>query len=64
MRNTPISIDSKDETGKLASYFNQFLDALKLIVLQITESGKQMLNSSGQAIEIAGKMAEISDRQI
>ncbi|MEZ8383161.1 methyl-accepting chemotaxis protein [Vibrio splendidus] len=58
-----ISIDSKDETGKLASYFNQFLDAIKLIVLQITESGKQMLNSSEQAIEIAGKMAETSDRQ-
>lgn len=58
-----ISVNSTDETGKLAGYFNQFLDTIKNIVIQITESGQQMHKSSEQAIEIAGVMADASDRQ-
>ncbi len=58
-----ITINSKDETGKLALYFNQFLQAIKQIVLQISQSGQQMSQASEQAISIAQEMSNTSERQ-
>lgn len=58
-----IVVNSKDETGKLALYFNQFLDAIKQIVLQISQSGQQMSQASEQAISIAQEMSDTSERQ-
>lgn len=58
-----LTVNSKDETGKLAFYFNQFLDAIKQIVLQISDSGKQMSQASEHAISIAQEMSSTSERQ-
>jgi len=58
-----ISVNSKDETGKLALYFNQFLQTIKQIVLQISQSGQQMTQASDQAINIAQEMSDTSERQ-
>lgn len=58
-----LSVNSKDEIGKLAFYFNQFLDAIKQIVIQISDSGKQMSQASEQAISISQEMSSTSARQ-
>ena len=58
-----LQVKSKDETGMLAMYFNQFLEAIRALVEQIGDAGKEMENSSSRAISISKEMANTADNQ-
>lgn len=57
-----IQIKSNDEIGKLAAYFNEFVDTIRDIVIQIDSSGESILKSSHILSAATEQTAVASDR--
>jgi methyl-accepting chemotaxis protein len=58
-----LQVRSNDETGMLAMYFNQFLEAIRSLINQIGNAGQEMEQSSQHAISISKKMADTAESQ-
>ncbi|UGA57320.1 methyl-accepting chemotaxis protein [Vibrio sp. VB16] len=58
-----LQVRSNDETGRLAIYFNQFLEAIRNLVGQISSAGQEMEKSSQRAISISQNMADTAESQ-
>lgn len=58
-----LRIISRDETGALASHFNQFLDSIHGLVLGIKQQSNQLYESSNQSNRIAGEIKDVSHAQ-
>ncbi len=56
-----IQVDSKDEIGELAGWFNTFLAKLQQMIKQISDSTKTIDQSSNELSGIAGQMAKGAD---
>ncbi len=58
-----LTITSKDETGQLASYFNEFLKAIRQLIQQIGSAGAAMRESAQRAGTVSSDLVSVSDRQ-
>ncbi|GAB7228665.1 methyl-accepting chemotaxis protein [Vibrio rotiferianus] len=58
-----LQITSKDETGRLARYFNQFLGEIRSLIVQIGKVGEGIAQSSQQAISISQEMVITANSQ-
>ena len=59
-----LDIISRDETGELALWFNQFLDSIQRLVGQINQSAIQVTEVAESARSSAGNMSGASDQQL
>lgn len=60
---TRIQINSRDETGELARWFNQFMESTQSMIANIKEKSIQMDRVSADTAERADSMAKSSDEQ-
>jgi len=59
-----IQINSKDEIGLLAKWFNLFIKKLQGIIIDIAGSSDKLNNSSGELLTISGVMSEGADSMV
>ncbi|WP_448565380.1 methyl-accepting chemotaxis protein [Thalassotalea ganghwensis] len=53
-----IDINSQDETGKLANYFNTFLEKLRRVISGVASDKEQVAEASKQVESISGQLIE------
>jgi methyl-accepting chemotaxis protein len=58
-----LSVRGKDETAQLASWFNQFLAAIRGLIQHIGQAAARILDSSSRSTQVSNDMAEASGRQ-
>lgn len=57
-----LNIRTKDEIGILASFFNQFIEKLQLLILSTQKNAASINQSSGVMANLATKMSESAQR--
>ncbi|BBP74568.1 methyl-accepting chemotaxis protein [Pseudomonas gingeri NCPPB 3146 = LMG 5327] len=58
-----LQIRGSDETAQLASWFNQFLAAIRSLIQHIGLSANKILDSSRNSTRVSGDMADAAGRQ-
>lgn len=58
-----LAIRGKDETAQLASWFNQFLEAIRGLIQHIGLAATKILDSSTSSTRVSNDMAEAAGRQ-
>ncbi|NOH80059.1 methyl-accepting chemotaxis protein [Vibrio sp. RE86] len=58
-----LTVRSSDETGALAKYFNDFIEAIRNLVQQISLAGDKMGESADRASSVSEELAQVSERQ-
>lgn len=58
-----LQIRGNDETAQLASWFNQFLAAIRSLIQHIGGAATKILANSHNATQVSGEMAEAAGRQ-
>ncbi|RON37812.1 chemotaxis protein [Pseudomonas brassicacearum] len=58
-----LTIRGKDETAQLASWFNQFLEAIRSLIQHIGLAATRILDSSTSSTRVSNDMAEAAGRQ-
>ncbi|MDR0278513.1 MAG: methyl-accepting chemotaxis protein [Paucimonas sp.] len=58
-----LSIRGRDETAQLASWFNQFLEAIRSLIQGIAGAAGRILTTSGSSTRVSGDMADAANRQ-
>ncbi len=61
---TRINVESNDETGELADWFNQFIESTQRMIVAIKKTSVEMDNLSDQTNARAMDMAEASSQQL
>ncbi|WP_027854335.1 methyl-accepting chemotaxis protein [Marinobacterium litorale] len=59
-----LEIDSRDETGQLAQWFNQFLDSIQALVSQINQSAQHVAEVAEQGRSSAASVNRASEHQL
>jgi methyl-accepting chemotaxis protein len=57
-----LEVQSKDEVGELAVWFNTFLDKLQGIIKEISDKAKQLGLSSGSLSDLSAQMSSGADK--
>ena len=52
-----LPVNSKDEVGQLAQWFNEFLEKMRLIIADIAGNADTLNQSSGNLLNLSGKVA-------
>ncbi|QWA27872.1 methyl-accepting chemotaxis protein [Pseudomonas sp. RC3H12] len=58
-----LEIRGRDETAQLASWFNQFLGAIRSLIQHIGGAASKILSTSNSSTRVSGDMAEAAGRQ-
>lgn len=58
-----LDVRGRDETAQLASWFNQFLGAIRSLIQHIGQAASQILSTSASSTRVSGDMAEAAGRQ-
>ena len=58
-----LEIRGRDETAQLASWFNQFLGAIRSLIQHIGAAANKILSTSSSSTRVSGDMAEAAGRQ-
>ena len=58
-----LTIHGKDETAQLASWFNQFLAAIRSLIQHIGQAANKILDTSRSSTRVSHDMAEAAGRQ-
>ncbi|MBF8723736.1 methyl-accepting chemotaxis protein [Pseudomonas guariconensis] len=58
-----LEVRGRDETAQLASWFNQFLGAIRNLIQHIGTAAGQILHTSSSSTRVSGDMAEAAGRQ-
>ena len=58
-----LEIRGRDETAQLASWFNQFLGAIRSLIQHIGGAATKILSTSNSSTRVSGDMAEAAGRQ-
>ena len=58
-----LKIRGRDETAQLASWFNQFLSAIRSLIQHIGGAASDILTTSSSSTRVSGDMAEAASRQ-
>ncbi|MDZ5604441.1 methyl-accepting chemotaxis protein [Pseudomonas sp. RP23018S] len=58
-----LEVHGNDETARLASWFNQFLGAIRSLIQHISGSANKILAASATASQVSHDMAEAAGRQ-
>ncbi len=58
-----LTVRGQDETAQLAGWFNQFLSAIRQLILSIGQAAKQIQQTSSTSSKVSGEMAEAAGRQ-
>ncbi|QVM92035.1 methyl-accepting chemotaxis protein [Pseudomonas entomophila] len=58
-----LEIRGRDETAQLASWFNQFLGAIRSLIQHIGTAANKILSTSSSSTRVSGDMAEAAGRQ-
>ncbi|HKS14565.1 MAG TPA: methyl-accepting chemotaxis protein [Pseudomonas sp.] len=58
-----LDVRGRDETAQLASWFNQFLGAIRSLIQSIGQAASQILSTSASSTRVSGDMAEAAGRQ-
>jgi len=58
-----LEVRGRDETALLASWFNQFLGAIRSLIQHIGQAASQILSTSASSTRVSGDMAEAAGRQ-
>ncbi|MCB2216272.1 MAG: methyl-accepting chemotaxis protein [Desulfobulbaceae bacterium] len=56
-----IPVQSKDEIGILAGWFNQFLDKLNAIVVDISRNSETVTTASYELLSVSGQLADTAE---
>ena len=57
-----LEINSKDEVGELASWFNIFIEKVQLIIRDVADNANQLNQSSGELSDISQQMTKGSEQ--
>lgn len=55
-----LTIDSRDEIGVLARYFNQFMEKLQKIIQEVAENATSLIGASGGLFDLSNKLSSVS----
>ena len=58
-----LDVRGRDETAQLASWFNQFLGAIRSLIQHIGQAASQILSTSASSTRVSSDMAEAAGRQ-
>ncbi|WP_296269371.1 methyl-accepting chemotaxis protein [Pseudomonas sp. UBA6562] len=58
-----LSVQGRDETARLASWFNQFLGVIRSLIQHIGGSANKILEASATATRVSNDMADAAGRQ-
>ncbi|WP_028696510.1 methyl-accepting chemotaxis protein, partial [Pseudomonas cremoricolorata] len=58
-----LAVQGRDETAQLASWFNQFLGAIRSLIQHIGGSAGKILQASATATQVSNDMADAAGRQ-
>lgn len=58
-----LHVRGRDETAQLARWFNQFLAAIRSLILSIGEAATKILTTSDRSTQVSSEMADIATRQ-
>ncbi|MEX6502676.1 methyl-accepting chemotaxis protein [Pseudomonas sp. 25A3E] len=58
-----LTVRGQDETAQLAGWFNQFLTAIRQLILSIGQAAKHIQQTSSTSSKVSGDMAEAAGRQ-
>ncbi|CAG8869486.1 Methyl-accepting chemotaxis protein McpA [Pseudomonas fluorescens] len=58
-----LDVRGRDETAQLASWFNQFLGAIRGLIQSIGLAANQILTTSASSTQVSGDMAQAAGRQ-
>ena len=58
-----LSVRGRDETAQLASWCNQFLEAIRSLIQSIGAAAAQILSSSASSTRVSADMADAANRQ-
>lgn len=58
-----LEVRGRDESAQLASWFNQFLGAIRSLIQHIGTAGGKILSASNSSTRVSSDMAEAADRQ-
>ncbi|MDF0733720.1 methyl-accepting chemotaxis protein [Pseudomonas entomophila] len=58
-----LEVRGRDETAQLASWFNQFLGAIRGLIQHIGGAASKILSTSASSTRVSGDMAEAAGRQ-
>lgn len=56
-----VEVDSRDEIGEMAKWFNNFMDKLQSLIKEISGNSKTLDSSSASLTSIAGQLASRAD---